>query len=149
VYPVRFVVSDGTVQLTVAVVSPAVAEIPVGAAGNTATAVVASDSADQAPVPAPFTAATRKRYAVPTVKLLTVQGLVVHEIGAKDPAPVAISIWYAETGATVVDTGPLQVTLSARCPATVAAGVPGASGSPMAVVAAALDSAPGMPAATP
>src|SRR3954452_2129917 len=63
----------GAVQLTVAVVLPAVAVPMVGAPGavgvaGAATGVTAPDRAEKVPVPALLVAATSKVYAVPLVR---------------------------------------------------------------------------------
>ena len=63
---------DGAVQVTVAVVLPAVAVTPVGAAGAVGAVGVTADVGDDAPlVPAPLVAVTTNVYAVPLVNPVT------------------------------------------------------------------------------
>jgi hypothetical protein len=63
---------DGAVQVSIEFVSPAVALGAFGAPG-TPEGVAAADDPDAAPVPAAFTAATRKKYATPLVSPPAVQ----------------------------------------------------------------------------
>src|SRR4051812_11266074 len=76
----------GPVQMRIALRSPRVAETPVGASAARA-GVTLADTADNGPVLTLFVAATRKKYAVPFVSVLTTALVWVDVIGADQDVP--------------------------------------------------------------
>ena len=81
----------GTVQLTAADPTPAVATTPVGASG-TVIGVTAADAWDAGPVPAAFTAATVNVYEVPFVRPVTVALVAVPAAVALAPPGLAVTM---------------------------------------------------------